>query len=292
VALVVLRDAAAKRLAMLDGHGDPRSWPRATVGLPVGGLEGLDLDARTGAELCLAAELHDQGTLPLGQRHPQARPRHGAVAHVGLAEREPGCLARQERHQRPTWPAGVGGRRHGLSLGAEQPNLGDARDRAGPGRDVAELDGVPDRAGGASVPSTDPSSAEGSQRPVGWPPDGPVVDGVVAGAGVVPGAGLAAVGRSAVERAVQPVTATVAAKIKAAMILAGRTATSPLMLRGPAGSQGFSLRRAGHVLATPKRRGKRETASTRSRSSIETSTPPGATRFRTGAVKVGCHRAR
>jgi len=45
-------------------------------------------------------------------------------------------------------------------------------------------------------------------------------------------------------------------------------------------AQGTSLAPTGHDLTTAKRHGKREPASTRSRSSIGTSTPPPPIRFR------------
>jgi len=83
-----------------------------------------------------------------------------------------------------------------------------------------------------SVPSTDPRSAEASQRPVaGRSPDGLVVAGGVVGAvsggGAVSGRWDTGDGPAAVEWALQPVTATTAANMTAAMILAGRMAPPP-----------------------------------------------------------------
>jgi hypothetical protein len=68
------------------------------------------------------------------------------------------------------------------------------------------------------------------------------------------------------------VTATAVASTTVAMILAGRMATSPSTTRSP-GSRDISLAWAGHALTTAKHHGQRETASTRSRSRLETSAP-------------------
>jgi len=111
--------------------------------------ECLDADTGAGAEPCFGVERHDHGAPLSGRRDPQARSHHGGVAAVGIAELEPGHPTRPQHHQGSSWPLGSGRGGHGLSLGAKEPDLGDALDRAGPRRGVAELDGHPDGAGGA-----------------------------------------------------------------------------------------------------------------------------------------------
>jgi len=115
----------------------------------------------------------------------------------------------------------------------------------------------------------------------GWWLDGGEA-GLVVGVGELPagdvgvGVDVAGVGAArgwVVVRAEQPATTTAAANKTVAMMRTGRMATSPQIEHDPVG-QGFSVGRAGHAAATVKRHGKRETASTRSRSSIETSTLP------------------
>jgi hypothetical protein len=85
-----------------------------------------------------------------------------------------------------------------------------------------------------SLPWTDPRSAEASQRPVaGRPAVGGGVVGAVTSGGTGSGGWGAAGGPAAVERALQPVTATAATNTTAAMILTGRMAPPPKR-HGPA----------------------------------------------------------
>jgi len=133
---------AVETWVALDGRWGPRTSARESSGLRGGGCQWLDLEAPAGSQ----GELHDQGTLPLGQGHPDARPPDSAVAHVDTPSAN--CAAAPGRRV-TTDPSGLAASDTNRgSPRIEQPHLGTALDRAGPGRDGAQLDGEPDRARG------------------------------------------------------------------------------------------------------------------------------------------------
>jgi hypothetical protein len=98
------------------------------------------------------------------------------------------------------------------------------------------------------------------------------VVGAGSSGGAVPGGWGAGDGLVAVDWVLQPVMAMAATNMTVVMILAGRIATPPNK-HDPLWVQDISLAWAGHALTTAKHRGQRETASTWSRSCLETSAP-------------------